>query len=53
MCPHLYLRMQMQCPCVQLKEFADLLEKIFIIDPAKRVTVSECLKHPFIRDLPP
>jgi len=38
---------------VQLKHFADLLEKIFILDPAKRLTVSEALKHEFIRDLPP
>jgi hypothetical protein len=37
----------------QLKHFADLLEKIFIMDPAKRMTVTEALKHEFIRDLPP
>jgi len=36
----------------KLKEFADLLEKIFILDPSKRYTVKECLQHPFIRDLP-
>lgn len=36
----------------QLKEFADLLDKIFNLDPAKRITVAECLKHPFIKDLP-
>lgn len=36
----------------QLKELADLLDKIFNMDPAKRITVAECLKHPFIKDLP-
>ena len=36
----------------QLKEFADLLDKIFILDPAKRTSVTDCLKHPFIKDLP-
>jgi len=36
----------------KLKEFADLLDKIFNLDPAKRITVAECLKHPFIKDLP-
>jgi len=36
----------------QLKEFADLLDKIFILDPAKRSSVQDCLKHPFIKDLP-
>ena len=34
----------------QVKEFADLLEQIFIIDPAKRITVPEALKHPFIQN---
>ena len=28
--------------------FRDLLEKIFILDPDKRMTVSEALNHPFI-----
>jgi len=36
----------------KLKEFADLLDKIFILDPAKRSSVQDCLKHPFIKDLP-
>jgi serine/threonine protein kinase len=32
----------------QVKEFADLLEQIFIVDPAKRITAAEALKHPFL-----
>lgn len=40
------------CGVQQLKEFADLLDKIFILDPAKRTSVTDCLKHPFIKDLP-
>lgn len=37
------------CDSHQVKEFADLLEKIFILDPERRITVSECLKHPFLQ----
>ena len=28
--------------------FKDLLEKIFILDPDKRLTVQQALSHPFI-----
>jgi len=31
-----------------LSSFKDLLEKIFILDPEKRITVSQALSHPFI-----
>lgn len=31
-----------------LANFKDLLEKIFILDPDKRLTVSQALSHPFI-----
>ncbi|KAM0875361.1 hypothetical protein ACQ4PT_036849 [Festuca glaucescens] len=31
-----------------LSNFKDLLEKIFILDPDKRITVSQALSHPFI-----
>ena len=31
-----------------LSSFKDLLDKIFILDPEKRMTVSQALSHPFI-----
>ncbi|XBH82844.1 hypothetical protein VPH35_071410 [Triticum aestivum] len=31
-----------------LSSFKDLLEKIFVLDPQKRLTVSQALSHPFI-----
>uniref|UniRef100_A0A453H700 non-specific serine/threonine protein kinase n=1 Tax=Aegilops tauschii subsp. strangulata TaxID=200361 RepID=A0A453H700_AEGTS len=31
-----------------LSRFKDLLEKIFVLDPQKRLTVSQALSHPFI-----
>ena len=31
-----------------LINFKDLLEKIFVLDPDKRITVSQALSHPFI-----
>ncbi|XP_052199029.1 uncharacterized protein LOC127806074 [Diospyros lotus] len=31
-----------------LANFKDLLEKIFVLDPDKRITVSQALSHPFI-----
>ncbi|KAG8092785.1 hypothetical protein GUJ93_ZPchr0012g21032 [Zizania palustris] len=31
-----------------LSNFKDLLEKIFVLDPEKRITVSQALSHPFI-----
>jgi serine/threonine-protein kinase PRP4 len=37
---------------IKLAQLADLLEKIFILDPDKRLTVEQALYHPFIRDDP-
>ena len=31
-----------------LANFKDLLDKIFVLDPDKRLTVSQVLSHPFI-----
>lgn len=31
-----------------LANFKDLLEKIFVLDPDKRMTVAQALTHPFI-----
>lgn len=31
-----------------LANFKDLLEKVFVLDPEKRMTVSQALCHPFI-----
>lgn len=31
-----------------LANFKDLLERIFVLDPEKRMTVSHALSHPFI-----
>lgn len=31
-----------------LSNFKDLLEKVFVLDPDKRLTVSQALSHPFI-----
>lgn len=31
-----------------LANFKDLLERVFILDPEKRMTVSQALSHPFI-----
>jgi serine/threonine protein kinase len=33
----------------QVREFADLLEQIFILDPARRITAYDALKHPFLQ----
>lgn len=32
---------------IQLK---DLLEKVFALDPAKRISLNQALAHPFIQD---
>ncbi|XP_038693867.1 serine/threonine-protein kinase prpf4B-like isoform X2 [Tripterygium wilfordii] len=34
-----------------LAGFKDLLDKIFVLDPEKRITVSQALNHPFITEL--
>lgn len=31
-----------------LVNFKDLMDKVFILDPEKRLTVSQALSHPFI-----
>nr|XP_009588177.1 uncharacterized protein LOC104085760 [Nicotiana tomentosiformis] len=31
-----------------LAHFKDLMERIFVLDPDKRITVSQALSHPFI-----
>lgn len=31
-----------------VSNFKDLMEKIFVLDPDKRLTVSQALSHPFI-----
>lgn len=31
-----------------LAQFKDLMERIFVLDPDKRITVSQALSHPFI-----
>jgi serine/threonine-protein kinase PRP4 len=31
-----------------LSSFKDLLDKIFVLDPAKRISVEQALSHPFI-----
>jgi len=31
-------------------QLADLLDKIFVIDPSKRLHVNQCLTHPFITE---
>jgi serine/threonine-protein kinase PRP4 len=40
-------------PAEQLKkvgQLKDLLDRIFVMDPSKRVTPSQALAHPFISD---
>ena len=34
----------------KLHQFADLLEQIFMLDPDRRITVSDALAHPFITE---
>lgn len=31
-----------------LAHFKDLMERIFVLDPLRRITVSQALEHPFI-----
>jgi serine/threonine-protein kinase PRP4 len=33
---------------IMVQHLADLLEKIFTLDPAKRISVKEALHHPFV-----
>ena len=32
------------------KQFLDLLKRIFVYDPAKRITAKEALRHPWFRE---
>ncbi len=32
----------------KLNQFKDLLDKMTMLDPAKRITCSDAIKHPFI-----
>merc|ERR1711892_1420067 len=34
----------------KVSQFRDFLDKIHMIDPAKRISLNECLTHPFIQD---
>lgn len=34
----------------KLVQFKDLLERMLMLDPAKRASVNHCLAHPFIQD---
>lgn len=34
-----------------LRLFLDLLEKIFVYDPSKRITARQALEHPWFREL--
>lgn len=33
---------------IVVKSFADFLEKCFMLDPAKRLTPQDALRHPFL-----
>jgi serine/threonine-protein kinase PRP4 len=33
---------------LMVQALADLLDKIFVLDPTKRLTVKEALHHPFV-----
>lgn len=35
---------------VKVGQLKDLLEKVFMLDAAKRIDVTQALKHPFITD---
>ena len=34
----------------RVAQMADLLDKMFVLDPEKRITVSQALLHPFVND---
>jgi len=34
----------------KVSQLRDLLEKIFALDPAKRISLNQALAHPFIQD---
>jgi len=36
----------------KLPQLADLLEKIFVLDPERRLKVEDALSHPFIKEDP-
>jgi dual-specificity kinase len=33
------------------RKFLDLLEKIFVYDPAKRITAKQALRHPWFKEI--
>lgn len=35
-----------------MKQFLDLLKKIFVYDPEKRITAKDALQHPWFREAP-
>ena len=37
--------------CPQVLQLRDFLDKICVLDPAKRITLNQCLTHPFIQVL--
>ena len=34
----------------KVQQFRDFLDRIHVLDPAKRISLNECLLHPFIQD---
>lgn len=39
-----------EAPRRKLAQLVDLLEKMTVLDPDRRITPKEALRHPFIRD---
>ena len=37
-------------PMVQVLQLRDFLDQICVLDPAKRISLNQCLTHPFIQD---
>jgi len=35
-----------------MREFRDLLKKIFTYDPARRITARQALQHPWFKEIP-